>query len=60
MTVPQCVDSPDEGRAHGAKQWDVIVITVTITVLALACAGLSPDWITATAAAVAAVGARQG
>ncbi len=59
MTVPQCVDSPDGGRAHGAEQWHVVVITVTITVLMLACAGLSPDWITATAAVIAVIGAEQ-
>lgn len=59
MTVPQCVDAPDGGRAHGAEEWHVVVITVTITVIVLACAGLSPDWITAAAAVVAVIETKQ-
>ncbi|MFH8613063.1 hypothetical protein ACH4D5_36905 [Streptomyces sp. NPDC018029] len=50
MTVPQCVNAPDDGRAHGANELHVIVITVTITVIVLACAGVTPDWIAAAAA----------
>lgn len=50
MSVPHCVNAPDSSQAHGAKEWHVVVITVTITVLVLGCAGVSPEWIAATAA----------
>lgn len=59
MTVPHCVDAPDGGRAHGAEEWHVVVITVTITVIVSACAGVSPDWITAIAALVGVLSAKQ-
>lgn len=55
MNVPHCVNAPDDGQAHGANEWHVIVITVTITVIVLGCAGVSPDWIAATAALLAAL-----
>ncbi|ATL26079.1 hypothetical protein [Streptomyces formicae] len=54
MTVPQCVNAPDDGRAHGAREWHVVVIAVIVTVIVLAHAGLSPDWIAASAALVGA------
>ncbi|WP_405655728.1 hypothetical protein [Streptomyces sp. RK9] len=56
MTVPQCVDAPDGGQAHGANAWHVVVITVITVVIVLACAGVTPEWITAAAAVCAAVG----
>ncbi|MGW0902957.1 hypothetical protein [Streptomyces sp. NPDC002853] len=50
MTVPQCVNAPDDGWTHGANEWHVIVITVTIAVIVLACAGVTPEWIAAATA----------
>ncbi|MFE0178507.1 hypothetical protein ACFWZ2_40000 [Streptomyces sp. NPDC059002] len=50
MTVPHCVHAPDGRPKHGANEWHIIVVTVTITVTVLVCAGVSPDWIAATAA----------
>ncbi|MCQ4211425.1 hypothetical protein [Streptomyces longispororuber] len=57
MTVSRCVDSPSGPWAHGAREWQVVVITVTITVVLLACAGVDPAW---PAAAAALVGALTG
>jgi hypothetical protein len=53
MTVPQCVNAPGDGWAHGANEWHRVVIIVTITVIVTVCAGLSPEWITAAAALLA-------
>ncbi|MGW2787714.1 hypothetical protein ACWC3X_42095 [Streptomyces populi] len=39
---------------HGATQWYTVVIIVVIAVVMSACAGLSPDWIVAVAALLAA------
>jgi hypothetical protein len=50
MTVPQCVNAPDDGWAHGANEWHRVVIIGTIVVIVTACAGLSADWIMAAAA----------
>ena len=52
MTVPQCVDSPGEGPAHGAQGWHVIVVIVLITVFVLACDSVSPEWLSAAAALI--------
>ncbi|MFC9621733.1 hypothetical protein ACFTXM_17640 [Streptomyces sp. NPDC056930] len=54
MTVPQCVNAPNERWAHGANEWHRVLIIVTITVIVTACAGLTPDWITAAATLLAA------
>ncbi|MEU5900613.1 hypothetical protein [Streptomyces venezuelae] len=61
MTVPQCVNAPDDGWAHGANEWHIVVITVTIIVIVLGCAGVTPDWIitAATLVGVAAGAARR-
>ncbi|GGY90031.1 hypothetical protein [Streptomyces poonensis] len=55
MTVPQCVHALGGDRTHGANGGHRLVVIVTITVIVTACAGLSPEWITAAAAMLAAI-----
>lgn len=55
MTVPQCVDAPDDGPARGAKRWHVIVVVVSVTVIVLVRPGVSPEWFAAAAALIGAV-----
>ncbi len=56
MTVPEYLHAPNCGPAHSAQEWRRIVITVTVIVLGGA--GVSPDWIGATAAVLAALGGK--
>lgn len=50
MSVPQCVDAPDEQPSHGVRGSHVVVITVIVVVITLACAGVSPTWVIAVGA----------
>lgn len=49
MTVPEYLHAPNCGPAHSPREWRITVITVIVTVVVLGCAGVSPEWIAATA-----------
>ncbi|WAZ26515.1 hypothetical protein STRCI_008098 [Streptomyces cinnabarinus] len=56
MTALLCETYPGGCPLHGASRWHTVVVIVVIAVIVSACAGLSPDWVVACAAIVAAAG----
>lgn len=58
MTAPLCEAYPTLCATHGATRWHHIVITIVITVTVAGCAGMSPEWLTAIAALLAATASK--